>query len=564
MLYREAEARRQRKQRREEEAWSLAQQQSRPKIGRNSRALCQNRLERELRAVFIQLLHQGVGSAQAEVAETPVLSVPRGGLALVLESLGLLGEADEEEEFCEKLGYLLDREDSGHIAFQRLLTFLQRALDREGVGQSPRPQAASLEEECFWQLEQELLKDLGRLLPNRHTRPKSPGRSASLGEGRSASPSPAVSARSFPALPSSEASAPAEIGTASQPEIPAQEQERRPGAQRMFLLGSQAAPPTPRTAGFPRPQSAPNSARGAAGTPRGRPLSANARKAASATAARGGRASEAMQISRCHLLYHQAVFASKESAQLEEDIKSLRQREEMRECTFRPKLHSSARRSSSTPAAQPRNFETAVARMRTAYQRRVEREEEKEHIPCGENYDRLRRLGTQPFSFYTKDKARSIPQSAPLMYIDVNVGHGRTGRIKVREGDDLRQLSRNFARTFQLDQEMATQLETLLREAYLAHRQGAALPVATVPAEAGTPDRHQGFNRQARLGYEEPLLEAYSPAEHPDSAFVGHEVAGDQGASETSFAGEGFQQAAKALEELRWSPQQQAEADGTR
>merc|ERR1719313_2439700 len=160
----------------------------------------------------------------------------------------------------------------------------------------------------------------------------------------------------------------------------------------------------------------------------------------------------------------------------------------MRECTFKPKLTSSSRRSSSTPpGAQPRNFETAVARMRIAYQQKMQRQEEHEHVPCGENYERLRRLGTQPFSFCSKDKARLQKGAPPLMYIDVNVGHGRTGRISVREGDDLRHLSQRFARTFQLDRQMAAQLEDMLHEAYLAHTQGRS---AATPAErAGSSPR---------------------------------------------------------------------------
>lgn len=60
------------------------------------------------------------------------------------------------------------------------------------------------------------------------------------------------------------------------------------------------------------------------------------------------------------------------------------------------------------------------------------------------------------------------------MYIDVNVGHGRTGRITVREGDDLRHLAQGFARTFHLDREMAAQLEEMLQEAHFAHTQAAS------------------------------------------------------------------------------------------
>jgi len=488
-LYREAEVRRQRRQLREDEAWQLAQQQSRPKLGRNSRALCQNRLERELRAIFIQILRQDLSPEQlaqdgteSEVqGQTGVnLSVPRSRLPMVLESLGLLGEA-AEEELCEKLGYLLDRDGSGIVTFESFLAFLHRAVDREGPSQSPRPQAASLEEECFFQLEQELLRSLGRLLPNRHTRPKSPGRSAT--------PSPAASARSFPAFHSD---AVAEVGGSSRG-------SRRP-AEEVPARSS-------------RPQSVPCSARGRSGeaatTPRSRPLSANAKK----TGSRSGTGGEA-GISRCHLLYHQAVFASRESAQLEEEIKVLRQKEEMRECTFRPKL-TSARRSSSAgpPGAQPRNYETAVARMRIAYQQKLQRQEENEHIPCGENYERLRRLGTQPFSFSSKDKARALQGGPPLMYIDVNVGHGRTGRITVREGDDLRHLAQGFARTFHLDREMAAQLEEMLQEAYLAHTQAASK--GDTAGLTASPAEPQGSSHRCQ----KPL-----PDERPSSPRLGKET----------------------------------------
>jgi len=171
-------------------------------------------------------------------------------------------------------------------------------------------------------------------------------------------------------------------------------------------------------------------------------------------------------LSRCELLYHQAIFASRESAQLEEEIKILKQREEMRECTFRPKLLPSRRTSS--PRPQPRNFETAVARMRSAHRSRVRQHEEKQRIPCGENYERLRRLGTRPFSWYFRDKMgeRTQPRQQPIVYVEVNVGRGRTGRIGVREGDDIHVLSRNFAKAFQLDQETTQKLEEMLEEAY--------------------------------------------------------------------------------------------------
>jgi len=49
--------------------------------------------------------------------------------------------------------------------------------------------------------------------------------------------------------------------------------------------------------------------------------------------------------------------------------------------------------------------------------------EECEHIPHGENYERLRRLGTRPFSWYLRDQTgeRTAPRKEPIVYVDVNI-----------------------------------------------------------------------------------------------------------------------------------------------
>ena len=61
----------------------------------------------------------------------------------------------------QKLGMLLDREDSGLICFDRMFSFISRALETDRA--PPQFLAASLEEECFMQLEWQLLKDFGPL-----------------------------------------------------------------------------------------------------------------------------------------------------------------------------------------------------------------------------------------------------------------------------------------------------------------------------------------------------------------------------------------------------------------
>lgn len=409
-LYREAEARRQRQHRREEEVWAQAQRQAKPKLGRASRVLCQGRLERELQEAF-----DGAGG-QAD-------SIALDLLPDVLAGLGLIGGvADGEDAFCSRLGLLLDKEKCGLVSFDRLLAFLCRALDLDGQ-ELPRSLHPSLEEECFDHLEQQLSKAFGRLLSNRLSRPKTVER-----ERRAASATAMV------------------------------ERPQTPPRSFSPTSGPFAGPPTQAWA-TPR-----------ALTTQSRPSSAPRSRGAEATA-----------ISRCHLLYHQAIFASRESAKLEEDIKALKEKEETRECTFKPKLLP-ARRGSS-PMPQPRNFDATIARMRSAQQRRDEHQKEKEHISRGENYERLRRRGTQPFSVALKDRVPARPP--PLMYIDVNVGRGRTGRIAVHEGDDFRLVSRNFARTFQLDGETAQRLEDMLRRAYDEHRRGLGRGDAAGRAEAG-------------------------------------------------------------------------------
>merc|ERR1711879_56121 len=104
-----------------------------------------------------------------------------------------------------------------------------------------------------------------------------------------------------------------------------------------------------------------------------------------------------------------------------------------------------------------------------------------DRIPRGENYERLRRLGPSPFSCYFKDRP-STTRGPILLYMDVNTGHGRTGRIGVHEGDDLHTLAKNFAIAFQLDAQMECRLEEMLHQACELKRRGAL--VATPPNAA--------------------------------------------------------------------------------
>ncbi len=53
-------------------------------------------------------------------------------------------------------------------------------------------------------------------------------------------------------------------------------------------------------------------------------------------------------------------------------------------------------------------------------------------------------MNLKPPSFVQQDKKKR----KLLMYIDVNVTPVKTGRIGIYEGDDVRDLARNFQKTF--------------------------------------------------------------------------------------------------------------------
>ena len=57
---------------------------------------------------------------------------------------------------------------------------------------------------------------------------------------------------------------------------------------------------------------------------------------------------------------------------------------------------------------------------------------------------------------------RKSTREKPLVYVDVNVGLGRTGRIGLYAHDNPRDLAHNFAKAFSLNLEMEESLAELL------------------------------------------------------------------------------------------------------
>ena len=58
-----------------------------------------------------------------------------------------------------------------------------------------------------------------------------------------------------------------------------------------------------------------------------------------------------------------------------------------------------------------------------------------------------------------------------LIYVDINISPGRTGRIAISEGDDINQIASNFAKTFQLQKGVRDKLKGLLESCLVQYFQ---------------------------------------------------------------------------------------------
>ncbi|KAL1495300.1 hypothetical protein AB1Y20_017159 [Prymnesium parvum] len=132
---------------------------------------------------------------------------------------------------------------------------------------------------------------------------------------------------------------------------------------------------------------------------------------------------------------------------------------EVAECTFKPVTNTNY----APPRVlhKPTGYEQAVGRLRKVSEETKEREAKELEAARKREEMRLKRVPPKPFSFQTERRA-SVERKQPLLYMDVNLGPGRTGRIGLHEGDNPAELAANFARTYQLDSEMQGRLQKLI------------------------------------------------------------------------------------------------------
>uniref|UniRef100_A0A7S3CWP5 Uncharacterized protein n=1 Tax=Palpitomonas bilix TaxID=652834 RepID=A0A7S3CWP5_9EUKA len=157
---------------------------------------------------------------------------------------------------------------------------------------------------------------------------------------------------------------------------------------------------------------------------------------------------------------------------------------EMEKCTFKPEIFTKKKRPASAkpatssggggggggggadkPAANapraPKGYKETIERMRRAKEMKEERKREEEKVFSSDRYAKMSKKPVKPFNLLTE--GRSKTRSTPLLYMDVNLGPGKTGRIGIHENDDPKVLARNFAVAYQLDESMRDVLEDLIK-----------------------------------------------------------------------------------------------------
>ena len=141
-----------------------------------------------------------------------------------------------------------------------------------------------------------------------------------------------------------------------------------------------------------------------------------------------------------------------------------RDEKELEQCTFHPVINKS---SVLKPSSVPRDYQNFINGRREAFQKREEQRKRLEHVPRGENYDKVKQLKVKPFSFLQREKEKK----SVLLYVDVHVAPGRTGRIAIHENDNPKELAQSFCQVYHLGDEMRATLEQLLVQQLEAHYQ---------------------------------------------------------------------------------------------
>jgi len=168
-------------------------------------------------------------------------------------------------------------------------------------------------------------------------------------------------------------------------------------------------------------------------------------------------------VKRYDLLYEVAKVQKEKLQQKAYAIKKQAEEKEFAECSFQPRLQTNRPKSPNLSPERdtaPKGYRKAIERLQVAEKLREESKAKKEYVSRGENYEKLKSLGPQVPSFLNRQKTQ---KKEALVYVDVNIAPGKTGRIGIHEGDDARTLANNFAKTYSINSAMRHSLEALLQ-----------------------------------------------------------------------------------------------------
>ncbi|KAL0221243.1 hypothetical protein RCL1_001097 [Eukaryota sp. TZLM3-RCL] len=139
---------------------------------------------------------------------------------------------------------------------------------------------------------------------------------------------------------------------------------------------------------------------------------------------------------------------------------------ELEECTFQPNLNKIPVKTTKNHLSNRSQaaLEATVNRLRKANEQRNERQKQENEPGYNDETWSRRNRQVKPFKFATEARSSARELNQPLLFMDVALGNGRTGRLAVHEGDDPDELALRFAQVYHLDDVLTQRLSLLVKE----------------------------------------------------------------------------------------------------
>jgi len=129
---------------------------------------------------------------------------------------------------------------------------------------------------------------------------------------------------------------------------------------------------------------------------------------------------------------------------------------ELENCTFHPKLYQNNTKifKNENMPFKPIGYEKIITRLRNANYENEQKIKEKTRIPIGENYEKVKKLKENIPKMVNRQKILK----EPILKVEIDVSNNRKSTIVLRKGDNLEEIIRNFAKTFQLNDQKIEKL----------------------------------------------------------------------------------------------------------